>query len=130
MFSIMKLILNLFFSIYSTTVTVILPATGTFVRPREYICVFQVSRPYIGFCPDPKHFIVNCEQNVVKYVEKCSEKCMFYIKYCDKINNANQPYLAFSELKPETHMYFFLPYVRKLRWQLLSIKMLQGVLQM
>ena len=23
-----------------------------------YICVFQVSRPYLGFWPDPKHFIV------------------------------------------------------------------------
>ena len=34
------------------------------------ICVFQVSRPYLGFCPDPKHFIVNCEQNVVKFAGK------------------------------------------------------------
>ena len=25
-------------------------------------CVFQVSRPYLGFCPDPKHFIVKTEQ--------------------------------------------------------------------
>ena len=32
--------------------------------------MFQVSRPYLGFCPDPKHFIVNCEQNVVKFAEK------------------------------------------------------------
>ena len=35
-----------------------------------YICVFQVSRSYLGFCPDPKHFIVNCEQNVVKFAGK------------------------------------------------------------
>ena len=35
--------------------------------PQKNICVFQVSRPYLGFCPDPKHFIVNCEQNVVKF---------------------------------------------------------------
>ena len=26
-------------------------------------CVFQVSRPYLGFCPDPKHFIVKIEGN-------------------------------------------------------------------
>ena len=25
---------------------------------KENICVFQVSRPYLGFWPDPKHFIV------------------------------------------------------------------------
>ena len=40
------------------------------VRPKQNICVFQVSRPYLSFCPDPKHFIVNCEQNVVKFAEK------------------------------------------------------------
>ena len=34
------------------------------------MCVFQVSRPYLRFCPDPKHFIVNCEQNVVKFAGK------------------------------------------------------------
>ena len=30
----------------------------TFIRPKKNICVFQVSRPYLGFWPDPKHFIV------------------------------------------------------------------------
>ena len=34
------------------------------------ICVFQVSRPYLDFCSDPKHFIVNCEQNIVKFAGK------------------------------------------------------------
>ena len=59
-------------------------------------------RKYMCFrFPDPKHFIVNCDQNIVKYGGKCSEKYDFYIKYFDK------PYLAFSELKPETHIYFF-----------------------
>ena len=38
--------------------------------PQKYICVFQVSRPYLGFCPAPIHFIVKLEQNIVKYVEK------------------------------------------------------------
>ena len=37
---------------------------------QKHICVFQVSRPYLGFCPDPKHFIVNCGQNIVKFAEK------------------------------------------------------------
>ena len=78
-------------------------------KAKKNICVFQVSRPYLGFCPDPKHFIVNCEQNVVKFAEKCIEKCNFYIKYFDKIKcYADRPYLVFSELKPETHIYFFL----------------------
>ena len=40
------------------------------IRPKNFICVFQVSWPYLDFCPDPKHFIVNCEQNVVKFGEK------------------------------------------------------------
>ena len=34
---------------------------------KKKIYVFQVSRPYLGFCPDPKHFIVNCEQNDLKF---------------------------------------------------------------
>ena len=33
---------------------------------KKIICVFQVSRPNLGFYPDRKHFIVNCEQNSVK----------------------------------------------------------------
>ena len=58
----------------------------------------------------PKHFTVKCEQNIVKYAEKCSEKCNFYIKYFDKIKCfAGRPYLAFSDLKPETHIYIFWP---------------------
>ena len=39
------------------------------LRPKIYLCVFQISRPYLGFCPDPKHFIVNFEENTVKYAE-------------------------------------------------------------
>ena len=77
-----------------------------------YICVFQVSRPYLGFCPDPKHFIVNCEQNVVKFagkLGKCIEKCNFFLKYFEIKCFADRPYLVFSELKPGTHIYFFRP---------------------
>ena len=40
------------------------------LRPKKIICVFLVSRPYLGFCSDPKHFIVNCKQNIVKFDEK------------------------------------------------------------
>ena len=39
-------------------------------QKKKKVCAFQVSQPYLGFCPDPKHFIVNCEQNVVKFAEK------------------------------------------------------------
>ena len=34
------------------------------LKAKKKKCAFQVSRPYLGFCPDPKYFIVNCEQNV------------------------------------------------------------------
>ena len=72
--------------------------------------MFEISRLYLyfGFCPDPKHFIVNFEQNSVKYAEKWgwgggSEQCNIYINYFNnkKINNnnANRPYLVFPELK-------------------------------
>ena len=75
---------------------------------KKNVCVFQVSRPYIGFCPDPKPFIVKCEQHIVKYAGKCREKCNFCIKYFDKIKcYADRSYLAFSELKPETHNIYF-----------------------
>ena len=63
------------------------------------------------FLPDPKHFIVNCEQNVVKFAGKWGKiygQCNFYIKYFDKIKcYADRPYLVFSELKPETRIYYF-----------------------
>ena len=50
-------------------------------RPKKIICVFQVSRPYLGFCPDPKHFIVNCEQNIVKYARKCAKMLKKKMQY-------------------------------------------------
>ena len=40
------------------------------IRPPKNVCVFQVSRPYLGFCPNPKHFIVNSEEITVKNAEK------------------------------------------------------------
>ena len=47
---------------------------------QKYICVFQVSRSYLGFCPDLKYFVVKCEHNLSNMLEnggKCSEKCSF-----------------------------------------------------
>ena len=66
---------------------------------KKNICVFQVSRPYLGFCPDPKYFILKREHNLLNVLEnggKCCEKCSFYIKYFDKIKcYADRPYLVF-----------------------------------
>ena len=77
----------------------------TYIRPKKYICVFQVSRPYLA--------LAKCCQICWKMVKKCIEKCNFYmymyIKYFDKIKcYADRPYLVFLELKPETHIYFWL----------------------
>ena len=61
---------------------------------------FQVSQPYLGFCPDPKHFIVNFGENTVKMLKnqgKYSEKYNIYTKYFCKITcYADRPYLVFS----------------------------------
>ena len=39
------------------------------LRQKKYMCVSGF--PTLPrFLPDPKHFIVNCEQNVVKFAEK------------------------------------------------------------
>ena len=48
----------------------ILSANPEIIMAKQNICVFQVSPPYLGFCPDPKQFIVNLEENIVKYAEK------------------------------------------------------------
>ena len=39
-------------------------------KKTKKMCVFQISQPYLGFCSDPKHFIVKYEQNIVRYAEK------------------------------------------------------------
>ena len=51
------------------------PETLVF-RPRNMF-LFQVSWPYLGFCPNPKHFVVQYEQNLVKYGEN-------FVKYGSK----------------------------------------------
>ena len=48
-------------------------------KAKNIICVCQVSLPYQGFCPDPKHFIVNYEQNIVNMLEnelKCCKNAL------------------------------------------------------
>ena len=46
----------------------------------------------------------------------CSKKCNIHIQYFNKIKcNADRPYQVFSELKPETHIYFIWPYAKSFR---------------
>ena len=59
------------------------------------VCVcFRFPDPTLVFA-DPKHFIVNCEENVIKFAGKWGkmfETCKFYVKYFDKIKcNADRP---------------------------------------
>ena len=50
------------------------------LRPNKNICVFQVCRPFLGFCLDPKHFIVNYEQNMLKKIVENVVKMQFLYK--------------------------------------------------
>ena len=71
--------------------------------------MFQVSPPHLGFYSDPKHFIVNCEQNVVKFAEKWGKMyCKMQFLYKIFWQNKMLCISSFSELKPETHIHFFL----------------------
>ena len=51
---------------------------------KKKICVFQVSRPYLGFCPDSINILLwivsKMLSNLLENGEKCIEKCNFYIK--------------------------------------------------
>ena len=74
--------------------------------------ILSQKKKYVCFrCPDLKHFIVNLSKMLsilLKNSEKFIEKCNFYIRYFDKIKcYSDQPYLVFSELNPETNIYFF-----------------------
>ena len=46
-------------------------------QQKKNICVFQFSRPYLGFSPNTKNFILNCEQNIVKYAENWVCVCVW-----------------------------------------------------
>ena len=50
------------------------------------------------------------QSKMLKNQGKYSEKCNIYIKYFCQIKcYADRPYLVFTELKPETHIYIFWP---------------------
>ena len=81
------------------------------LRQEKKICVFQVSRPYLGFCLDPKHFTVNCEQNVVNSAEKWGKmywKMLFLYEIFQQNKMLCQPTIP-SFFRAETHIYFFWP---------------------
>ena len=69
--------------------------------------MFQVSRPYLGFCSDPKHFIVNSEQNVVRFAGKWGKMC-WKMQFLYKIFRQNKglcwPTIP-SFCRAETHTY-------------------------
>ena len=78
-------------------------------KAKKIKCLFQVSRPYLAFCPNPKYFFKLWAKHQIcwKMVQNVVKNA-FSIKYFDKIKYyADRPYLVFSELKPETHIYFF-----------------------
>ena len=82
------------------------------LRPKKIICVFQVSRSYLGFCPDSKHFIVNCEQNVVNFGEKWG-KMYWKMQFLYKIFRQNRMLIRptipcfFRAETWNTHIFFF-----------------------
>ena len=52
-----------------------------FIRPKEIIFVFLVSRPYQGSYPNLWHFIVKNEQNILENGKKCNAKFKTDVKY-------------------------------------------------
>ena len=82
------------------------------IRPKKNIYVFQVSRPYLGFCPDPKHFIVNCEQNVVKFAWKWGKiygkmQLLYKIFWQNKMLCRPTIPIFFRAETWNTHIFFF-----------------------
>ena len=53
-------------------------------RAEKYICVFQVSGPYLGFA-QTLNILWIVSKILSKNGIKCYEKCNFYVKYFDKI---------------------------------------------
>ena len=58
--------MNQFWNYWTNHITV----NVSLFRPKQNICGFQVSGPYLGFYPDPKHLTVDCELNAVKFAKK------------------------------------------------------------
>ena len=44
--------------------------TSVLFSLNKNLCVFQVSRAYLGFCSDPKHFIEKSGQKILKKMTK------------------------------------------------------------
>ena len=83
------------------------------IRQKKYIYVcFRIPDPTSIFAPTLNillWIVSKLLSNLLKNGEQCIEKCNFFIKYFDEIKcYADRPYLVFSELKPETHIYFVL----------------------
>ena len=49
-----------------------------------HVCVFQISRPYLGFCLT-LNILMCIVSKMLENGGKCIEKCSFYVKYFDKI---------------------------------------------
>ena len=81
------------------------------VKAKKKICVFQVSRPYLCFCPTLNIllWIVSKMSNLFENGGKCIEKCNFYMKYFDKIKcYADRPCLVFFRAETwNTYIFFF-----------------------
>ena len=84
---------------------------------KEYVCVSGFPT-YQGFCPDPKHFIMNCEQNVVKFAGKWG-KIYWKMQFLKKIFWQNKmscrPTIPsfFRAETSNTHIFLFWPKLRK-----------------
>ena len=60
--------LNRHFTVYYTNIYLSSVLEQLLGKKKEYI--YMSVSGFLGFCPDPKHFIVNCQQIVVKFAEK------------------------------------------------------------
>ena len=85
---------------------------GDLFRQKKNICVFQVSRPYLGFCPALNillWIVSKMLSNLLEKGEKYIKKCNFFIKYFDKIKcYADRPYWVFFRAEIwNTHIVFF-----------------------
>ena len=80
------------------------------------ILVFRLTRPYLDLLVKPK-IIFRFSGNNIKFyafrMAKCLSKCIkLYSSHPQKNNQKKKyvclPYLKFSDLLPETHLYFYL----------------------
>ena len=91
---------------------------------QKNICLFISGFPV---CPNPKHFIVNCEQNVVKYAEtwgKMYWKMQFLYKMFRQNNMLCRTTIPsfFKAVTWNTQIYIFF-FLKKNVWPLCSFKL-------